>query len=164
MNKTFNDLAPIVDQLYNADAKDVIKNKKTTHLVHQWNRQINNNKYEGEQAHALAKLLEKFNIKSSDDLKVSNYIRDCSKVQFFGHTTDRTKVGEVAVHMVNFFNDLASKGLIRAVLAPLTSVELVDGRIILVSYIAIDQPNEAIVQSIYGSMQFQEGTLPPEFI
>jgi hypothetical protein len=59
-------------------------------------------------------------------------------------------------------NSLASQNLIRAVLAPLTAVDLIGGKVVVVSYIAVDQPNEALVQSMYGSLQFQEGGIPPE--
>lgn len=173
MNKTFSnlqnticskDLTSTVYSLFNAEAQNLIQNHKTTSLIHQWNRQTGNSQFEGDVAHSLGKLLEKLNIKSFADLFASNYVREVSKVQYFGHIAELNKVGAAAISMVNFFNDLASKGLIRAVLTPLTSVELVGGKIVLVSYVAIDQQNEAVVQSIYGSMQFIEGGLPPEFV
>jgi hypothetical protein len=67
------------------------------------------------------------------------------------------------MNLVNFINDLASKNLIRGILTPLMSLELVGGKIVIVSYIAVDQPNEALVQSLYGTLEFKEGGIPPEF-
>lgn len=157
------DLAPVVGNMFNTEAKDIIINHKTDSLLHQWNRQLNDCKFESKQAYSLGEFLGKLKIASHSDLFASNYVRECSQVKFFGVTAERDRVGEATIHMVSFFNDLASKGLIRAVLAPLTSIELVDGKIVIVSYIAIDQPNEAIVQSLYKQIEFLEGGLPPEF-
>lgn len=157
------DLVPVVHNLYSQDSLNLINNNKTLSLLHQWNRQLpGSSPFEGTQAYKLGEFVGRLGLKSYETLLVSNYIREVSKVQYFGLTASPNKVGEAAIKLVNFFNDLASKNLIRAVLAPLMSIELVGGNIVLVSYIAIDQPNEALVQSMYGHFQFKEGGIPPE--
>ncbi len=158
------DLLPFVDSLLNADAKNLILNHKTYSTIHQWNRKVDDNKYKGEQAYALGEFLGKLNISNYETLQLCNYVREVSQVKYYGVTATLEKVGEATIKMVNMLNDLASRNLVRAVLAPLMSVELVGGKIVVVSYIAVDKPNEALVQSLYGALQFQEGGVPLEII
>lgn len=158
------DLLPLTDSLLNADAKNLILNHKTYSTVHQWNRKVDDNKYKGEQAYALGELLGKLNVPNYESLQLCNYVREVSLVKYYGVTTSLAKVGEATLKMVNMLNDLASRNLIRAVLAPLMSIELIGGKIVVVSYIAVDKPNEALVQSLYGALQFQEGGVPSEII
>jgi len=149
------DLVPFVDSHLNVDAKDIIQNHKTFSVCHQWNEKTSDNKYEGPEANALGELLKKLQVDNYEALQVSNYTRKISLVRYYGVTTELARVGEAALKMVNMFNDLATKGLIRAVLAPFMLVELVGGKIVIVSYIAVDQPNEALVQSMYGSLSLK---------
>jgi hypothetical protein len=157
------DLVPIMTPYFNAAAQNVLQNQKCNSTLVQWNRQVSNSKYEGPQAYALGEFLGKLKIKSNEDLFQSNYVREVSQVKYYGHCTTPDRLADAALVMVGMINDLATKGLIRAVLAPLMSIELVGGKVVVVSYIAIDQPNEALVQSMYGSLSFQEGGIPPEF-
>lgn len=157
------DLYPLMSQYFNTEAQNIIQNHKTSSTLVQWNKQVGNSKYEGEHVQRLGTFLNKIQINTWEDLFVSNYVREVSQVKYYGHTVERHKVAEAALSLINFFNDLASKGLIRAVLTPLMSLELVGGKIVIVSYLAVDQPNEALVQSMYGALEFREGGLPPEF-
>lgn len=157
-------LLPYVDAHLNYDAKNIIQNHKTNNMVHQWDEKVGDNKYEGKAAYALGELLGKFELPSYHTLQTYNVIRRISMVRCYGITTDLSRVGEASLKLVAMFNDLASQSLIRAVLASFILVELVGGKIAIVSYIAVDQPNEALVQSMYGSLEFQEGGIPPEMI
>lgn len=157
------DLVPIFHDQFTPEAQNVLLNQKTTNLIVQWNRQVGTSSISGPEAYKLADFLEKFKIKSYSDLQSSNYVREYSKVSFYGQTVERSRLVDATMVLVNFINDLASKNLIRAVLAPLMSIELADGRFAIVSYIAVDQPNEPLVQSMYGSLSFAEGSVPPEF-
>ena len=172
MKQTFNtsapalpsiDLQPILDSYYSSDAQNILNNNRTQSLIHQWNRQVGNGLFEGKHVGQLGIVLGKLGIKSYKDLFISNFIPEVSMVSFFGYTTKRSKLIDASLSLINFFNDLASKNLIRAVLNPLTAIELADGRFAVISYIAVDQPNEALVQSMYGHLEFKEGGLPPEF-
>lgn len=157
------DLVPIMSPYLNMEVQDLIKNKKCHTTIVQWNRKVGGSEYEGQEAYALGLLLDKLKIRSYEDLLKSNIVRELSYVRYYGRCTTPDKVADVALLMTNMLNDLASKNLIRAVLAPLMSIQLVGGKVAIVSYIAVDQPNEALVQSMYGSLQFQEGAVPPEF-
>lgn len=172
MNQTFSgtrqefkalDLAPIFDQFFTPEAKNIIQNHRTNDIIHQWNRVISDNKYLGTEACALGYLLDRLDLKNYADFQQCNYVRDISRVEYFGYTCDRVDLVDAALSLVSFFNDLASRNLIRAVMTPLLSIELVDGRCVVVSYVAIDQPNEALVQSTYGHLIFKEGGIPSEF-
>jgi hypothetical protein len=160
--KTIN-LVPIMNSYFNVEAMNAIVNKKINSLVVQWNRQVGNNKFEGTEAHSVGNLLNKFRIRSYEDLLVSNYIREHSIVRYYGLTTTFDRVATATLVLVDFINDLASKNLIRGILTPLIALELVDGKFAIVSYIAVDQSNEALVQSMYGSLEFKEGAIPSEF-
>lgn len=157
------DLVPLFTPHFTQAGLDAIKNQRVQTTLVQWNRQVGNSKYEGEHAASLGKLLGKLKIKSYEDLFASNYVREVSQVKYYGQTVEPSKVADAALVMVNFINDLASKNLIRGILAPLTALELVGGKIVIVSYIAVDQPNEALVQSMYGNLEFKEGAVPPEY-
>lgn len=155
------DLHGIMLPYYNAEALNLIQNNKTHGLVHEWNRKVSDFKFEGYEASMLGSLLSKFKIKSWEDLCQSSYVREVSMVRFFGCKANKDKVSNAALFMVNVFNDLASKSLIRAVLTPLVSIELqADNTFVLVTYIAVDKQNESLVQSLYGHLEFKDGGVP----
>lgn len=157
------DLLPIFCNLFNSEAKAVIHQHRTNSTVHQWNRQTGSNKYSGSEAYGLGNFLFKFKIKSFSDLFVSNYVRECSLVYYFGWTVEEGKLTEAVLDLVNMFNELAIDDKIRAVLTPLTSIKLANGKYIVLSYFAVDQANVPFVQSKCGGRQFNEGGLPQEY-
>lgn len=155
------DLTSTFINFFNNEAQNIIANHKATHLVHQWNEHMSNSKFEGPETHKLADLLTKIKLKEVDDLYVSNYVRRISVVHFFGWTVEESKLTDAILDLVNMVNDLCSKSLIRAMMSPLLSIKLADGKYVVVSYFAIDQANESLVKSMYHC-SFKEGAMPPE--
>ena len=158
-----HDLSLLLADHYNEEAQAVMTQRITKDLVVQWNRKTSDKPFAGDEAYALGYILKKLKINHANDLCVSNYVRDYSTVDYYGWTVEESKVASAALSLVNMFNDVCAKGLVRAVLTPLLIFKLANGKHAIVSYFAVDQANKPLVQSIYSHCMFLEGSMPPEF-
>lgn len=156
------DLASIIDPYLTPEAKVILSNK-TYNLLYQYNVKMSNNKY-FDKSWVLADFFRKLEFKHAEDFDRANYIRMVAQVDYFGFTVEETKVGEAAIKLTQVINNLASKKMILATLAPMSAVRLADGRYCVVSYLAVDSQYQSLVKSTYANCMFLEGGMPPELI
>lgn len=111
----------------------------------------------------LRHILYKFEIDGWYDLdKGVNYIQHVAPVNYFGCTVDPDHLDEALVKISNLINELAEKDFIRATLAAPQSIKLMNGKLAVITYLAIDDVNLNWVKSNYPSLLFNEGGYPTE--
>jgi len=154
------DLYPAFQPLFTPEAITVLNNK-TYNTVHQYNLQIGRFDFS-----TLEPLLSNLKIKSAYGIG-GNFVRKFALTNYFGYTTTEDKLAAATVDLIGKINDMASNKHIIATMTPLSVIELANAapphkRFVVVSYLAIDQAHQAIVESTYPT--FKEGTMPLEFI
>jgi hypothetical protein len=153
------DLSNHIYHLLNDEAKNAVMIKADS-LVHQYSEPLHPS---GDQIEKLQILIDKLGIKSASTLP-SGYIRRIAQVNFFGYTTDIIQAGNATLSLVNMINDLASMNAIRASLSTLSSCQLSNGKVVIFSYLAIDQKLEQYVNLKYKDITFPEGGIPKEYV
>lgn len=153
------DLSDHIHHLFNDEAKNAVMIKADS-LIHQYNEPLHPS---GDQIEKLQNLIDKLGIKSASTLP-SGYIRRAAMVNFFGYTVDIVQASNAALSLINMINDLASVNAIRASLSTLSSCQLSNGKVIIFSYLAVDEKLEQYVNLKYKDITFPEGGIPKEYV
>lgn len=157
------DLYPVMYQHFNVEAIKALS-VQTHNVIHQYNKF-----HPGEAPkYNLGNLLEKLSISDGSLLMNNTYTREAAKVLYFGFVASKDKVGEAALSLIAEINKLATTNAILASLSKLNLIKIYRMETdtydyVIVSYLAIDQQYESLVQSQYSHCMFEEGGLPPEF-
>jgi len=161
-----SELSEVFSFMFNDDAKQVFANK-TYNLTHQYDIITS----------PLCNLYNTIELLALLDIKSANYnpcenlvVHTVSPVKYFGITCSSQDLDKARNKLIDAINDMASNKWLIASLYNLGTIELASDpldpttkRYIVFSYLAPYDEHIASVDAAYGWLQFQEGSIPPEF-